>query len=79
MNISLYTSTCKREHRKPMKNMNYMKNPQAGDVICRRRVFHVFHVFHVSHAFPKHVCGVGIELGASPCAEAMTTFTGSFV
>lgn len=52
MNISLYTSTCKRRHEEPMKNMKNMKNPPADAVGRVLRVFQVFHVLHVFHASP---------------------------
>ena len=59
MNISLYTSTCKRRHEEPMKNMKNMKNPPAHAVGRVVRVFQVFHVLHVFHAFPMFACVVG--------------------
>ena len=52
MNISLYTSTCKRRHEEPMKNMKNMKNRPADAVGQLLRVFQVFHVLHVFHASP---------------------------
>lgn len=61
MNISLYTSTCKREHHNHMKNMKNVNNPQAKAVGGVRRVFqvfHVLHVFHVFHASPMFACVV---------------------
>ena len=52
MNISLYTSTCKRRHEEPMKNMKNMRNPPADAAGRVLRVFQVFHVLHVFHASP---------------------------
>ena len=66
-----------------------MRNPQAGALSCLLQVIQVFHVIHVFQVFPMRACvagdghagvdGVVIQLGASPCAEAMNASTRSFV
>lgn len=58
MNISLYTSTCKRKHEEAMKNMKNMKNPQAEVRGGWLRVFPVFHVLHVFQVTPRLACVV---------------------
>lgn len=58
MNISLYTSTCKRKHEEAMKNMKNMKNLQTEVRGGGLRVFPVFHVFHVFHVIHRRVCVV---------------------
>ena len=58
MNISLYTSTCKRKHEEAMKNMKNMKNPQAEVRAGWLRVFPVFHVLHVFQVTPRLACVV---------------------
>lgn len=79
MNISLYTSTCKRKHEEAMKNMKNMKNPQAEVRGRWLRVFPVFHVLHVFQVNPRLACVVAGERQQVARDSHITRFSPGFL